>query len=450
LFIRSRQKTKRFFTSPKTVILLIVITIIACLLGVLIPQVTDKSPLYFEAWREKSPYTFALVEFLQLNRVYTSFWFFILIALVLVTLGYSIYLLVKRNLRQDRGYSAQSTEVFRTGGETVDKIKRIFKKRRYRLTGRGEGETEGEQELVFAKNSIGRWGSVVFHSGIFIIIVSAIVTFSFQKRGFVQIMEGEVFSGRNSDFLVKDLGLFVKTFDAGFKTHLSRFRHTYWDTGAIKSLQSSVVVIKNNKDTEHNVSINSPLDINGVKVYQSSNYGYVLSFLFKESTGEEVMTRFLLDKPDRLGKPAIGRSAFPDTGYMLYMKFYPDITRPSFYPSKPILYLLDAEKGKEVFRGLLMPGQAVKIKKDILQFAAIRNWSGLIFARDIGTNIAYIGFVITIIGMIIMYFFPYKSIRLTMVGDSIISIKGITKRYHAIFGEEVNNIKAELGVGMDG
>ncbi|MBI5025884.1 MAG: cytochrome c biogenesis protein ResB, partial [Nitrospirae bacterium] len=239
-------------------------------------------------------------------------------------------------------------------------------------------------------------------------------------------------------------------FDSGFKTHLSRFHHTYWDAGDIKSLESSLVIVRNNKSTKHNVSINSPFNIDGVKVYQSSDYGYALQFLLKKANSKEVMTHFLLDRPDSLGKPAIGGSAFPTTEYIFDMKFYPDITKPSFYPSKPILYLSVAKKGTVVFKGLLIPGQTVRIKEDILQFVAIKDWSGLIFATDIGKNLTYPGFIITITGMVIIYFFPYKTIRLTRHGDSIISINGITKRYHAIFEEEVNNIRTELGVKMDG
>ncbi|MBI1810755.1 MAG: cytochrome c biogenesis protein ResB [Nitrospirae bacterium] len=439
-----------FFTTitrPKFVITLIILILIATFIGVLVPQVSYKSPSYFETWKLTSPKTFYIVNFLQLNRVYASAWFLLLVFIIMLSLGYSIYLQVKRNLKRKDFIAPDNVnwDAVEAGAVvTGESLIKFMKKKRYALKNRSEGL------LAFSKHSINRWGGVIFHSGLFLIIIAALIGLAFQKRGFVQVMEGEVFSGSDSDFLVKYMGLFSKRFDTGFKIHLSGFQHTYWDTGDIKSLESSVAVTKGDTTADYNISVNSPLNINGVKIYQSSNYGYVLSFLLKSSTGKQVVTHFLLDRPDRIGRPAIGRSDFATTDYIFDMKFYPDITKPSFYPSKPILYLRVIERETPVFEGLLMPGQAIKVKNDILLFAAIRSWSGLIFAKNIGTNIAYAGFVIAITGMIINYLLPYKEIQLGIRGDSVISISGSTKRYHAMFEEELSNIKAELGVSGDG
>jgi len=458
----------KFFTTitkPKLVISLIILTLIAAFIGVMIPQLSYKSPSYFEEWKLSSPKTFYLVNLLQLNRVYTSVWFLTLVFIILLSLGYSIYLQVKRNLTfmsfprkwGSRCCFSENIKQYKKTGFPLkdrgnDNLLEFMKKKGYKLSpiNNEQATMNDERILSFSKNSINRWGGVIFHSGIFLIIVAALATFSFQKRGFVQLMEGDIFSGRDSDVLVKNTGLFVRSFDLGFKTHLSRFHHTYWDTGDINSLESKVVLIKDDKATDYSISLSSPLNINGVKVYQSTNYGYVLSFLLKRSTGEESMTHFFLDKPDKIGKEAVGRSDFETTDYLFDMTFYPDITKPSFYPSKPIVYLKVFERGTPVFSGLVIPGQAVKVKNDILRFAGIRSWSGLIFAANTGANVAYAGFALAIAGMIINYLLPYKEVRLRTLGDSVISISGATKRYHALFEEELCNIKAELGAGADG
>jgi cytochrome c biogenesis protein len=452
-------------TKPTFVITLILLTLIAAFIGVIIPQISYKSPSYFETWKLSSPKTFYLVDLFQLNSVYASVWFLGLVFVILLSLGYSIYLMIKRNLTfmsfprkwESRYCLSGNIKQYRKTGcppkdRGNDNSLESMKKKGYKLSSINNEQStmNDERILVFSKNSINKWGGVIFHSGLFLIIVAAIIGLAFQKRGFVQVMEGEVLSGSDSDFLVKYMGLFSKRFDAGFKIHLSGFQHTYWDTGDIKSLESSVGVIQGNTTADYTIAVNSPLTINGVKVYQSSNYGYALSFLLKSSTGKQVVTHFLLDRPDSIGRPAIGRSDFANTDYIFDMKFYPDITKPSFYPSKPIVYLRVIERGTPVFDGLVIPGQAVKVKNDILLFAAIRSWSGLIFAKNIGTNIAYAGFVIAIAGMIINYLLPYKEIRLKTRWDSVLSISGTTKRYHALFEEELSNIEAELGVSGDG
>lgn len=441
-------------TRPRFIITLIILTLLAALIGVMVPQLSDRSPSYFEEWKIKSPITFYIVNTLQLNRVYTSLWFLILISLVMITLGYSVYLQVKRNLKhkgsQFTAYSSHFIE---------DRIKTVFKRRGYRLSSvyspqlMGEqSAVNGERGLLFTKNPIGRWGSVIFHSGIFLIIASALMIFSLQKRGFFQLIEGDLFSGQDADFLVKDMGVFAGAFNAGFKTHLSRFYHTYWDTGEVKSIESSIIIIKDNRMVDHLLSVNNPLSIDGIKIYQSFNYGYSLSLILRKATGEQIQTHFLLDRQKKIGRPAIGKSDFPKTDYIFRMKFIPDITRPSFYPTKPILHLTVFEKGDAVFAGLLIPGQSIKIKDDILLFSDINNWSGLIFVKNPGMFIVYLGFVMGIAGITVMYLLPYKEIRLTMddISGTLKQVQGTTKRYHASFKEELDEIRGGLGMRSDG
>jgi hypothetical protein len=444
-----QEEDVRFFTAitrPKFVITLIALVLFTAFMGVLVPQVSYKSPSYFETWKLTSPKTFYLVDILQLNRVYSSVWFLGLVLVVLLSLGYSIYLQSKRNLRRQNCAPSDNapSDTVVTGPVNEERLIRFMRKRSYALKHKDNGS------LFFSKNSINRWGGVIFHAGLFLIIAAAIIGLAFQKRGFAQVMEGEVFAGRDSDFRVKEMGLFSKRFDTGFAIRLYGFQHRYWDTGDVKSMESSVGVMSGNTAADHTIAINSPLTINGVTMYQSANYGYALSFLLKKPTGEQVVTHFLLDKPDRIGRPAVGKSDFETTDYLFDMTFYPDITRPSFYPSKPILYLRVLERGTPLFQGLVLPGQAVKVKNDILLFAAIRGWSGLIFAENIGANMAYAGFAIAIAGMIINYLLPYKEVRLRTLGDSGLAITGATKKYRAIFEEELSTIKAELGAGADG
>ena len=89
------QKVKRFLLSRKTVISLICAVGISCLVGSTIPQITTKSPQFFEQWEAGSPGLYYVIDLLQLNQVYTSAWFLILIVLVALSLAYSIYYQLK-------------------------------------------------------------------------------------------------------------------------------------------------------------------------------------------------------------------------------------------------------------------------------------------------------------------------------------------------------------------
>jgi hypothetical protein len=445
------KKLKKFLTSPKTTIALILIIIAFCILGISIPQITERSPSYFELWKEKNIYTYRIVNRLQLNRIYTSFWFLITIFLALVSLGYSIYLQVKRNIF--RSSLCEGFEIIGSQGSQftahnldVDKIRKIFKRKRFR-----EHSTVcSKQKFVFTKNSIGRWGSVLLHLGIFLVIVSALLVLTFQKRGYVQIIKGDTFSGKHSDFLTKDMGVFTRTFDVDFKTKLLLLEHEYHKEGQIKILNSNILILDRKGDIKEGIiGPNEPFDFNGIRIYQSYSYGYTLSFVLKRKDGEEVITHFNLDMIGKKGEPLVGKSDFPTTNYLFQIKFYPDVTGQSFYVTKPIVYLTISEliSNNIVFKGLLLPKHSIKIKDDILTFAGITEWSGLIFAKTPGIIISYIGFIAGTAGALVMFGFPYKEVRISVEkreGESALFVYAITKRYQAIFKEEVKEILDEI------
>ncbi|MEW6740119.1 MAG: cytochrome c biogenesis protein ResB [Nitrospirota bacterium] len=429
-------------TKPKFVITLIVLTFIAALLGVLIPQVGDKSPSYFEEWKLKSPKTFYIVDFFQFNRIYTSAWFLSLVFIIVLSLGYSLYSQVRRNLkRKDFAPPAAADWDFIETKTVIEQesLIRFMRRRRYSLKNKSDGV------LVFSKNSINRWGGVIFHSGLFLIIIAALIGLAFQERGFVQVMEGEVFSGMHDDFLVRDLGVFQQRFDAGFKTQLNKFNHEYWETDQIKDISSSVNIIdKDGKTQEKTINVNSPLRYNGINIYQSFDYGYALTFVLKRPDGSEIVTHFLLDRPDRRTKPFVSKTDFPQTPYIFRMKFYPDISMNSFHLGKPILYLQVLKgMGNQVFEGLVIPGNVMNIEGNLVRFHGISQWSGLIYVKGIDMTVAYIGFFISCIGASIIFLLPHKEIFMSHKG-SVLSLYGRTNRYKPLFEYEIERIKEEL------
>ncbi len=436
---------ERFFktiTKPKFVITLIILTLIATFIGAIVPQVSDKSPSYFEEWKLTSPNTFYIVNLLQLNRVYTSAWFLALVFIILLALGYSLYQQIKRNIKKREFAPPAAADWDFIDTETVieqESLIRFMRGRRYFLKNRSS------DVLVFSKNSINRWGGVIFHSGLFLIIIAALIGLAYQERGFVQVMEGEVFSGMHDDFLVRDLGVFQERFDVGFKTQLYKFNHEYWETDQIKDISSSVNIIdKDEKTKEKTINVNSPLRYNGINIYQSFDYGYALTFVLKRPDGSETVTHFLLDRPDRRTKPFVGKTDFPQTPYIFKMKFYPDISMNSFHLGKPILYL-QVLKGMNnpVFEGLVIPGNVMNIEGNLVRFHGISHWSGLIYVKGVDMSIAYIGFFIICIGASIIFVLPHKEMFISQKG-SVLSLYGRTNRYKPLFEEEMERIKEEL------
>ena len=431
-------KINKFLISPKTIISLIILTLLACSIGFFVPQLTDKSPSFFQTWQEQNIYTYRFVTRLQLHQVYTSYWFLGLVCLIAISLLSSLYAQIKKNLKYGLKGRTQNTEY---GTQHIEVIRNTLHKKRYKE----QGFINEGHEFIFTKNSISRWGSVIFHAGLLLVVISAILVLSYRSRGFVQLIEGDTFVGKESSFLVKSRGALAGEYNPGFYTFLSKLDHTYWETGELKHLESSLTIVEDTEQAEKKVSINNPLFIKDTNLYQSDDYGYTLSFVLKKLTGENVVSHFSIDRAANVRKRAVGRTDYPLSPYIVEMKFMPDLEKKSFYLNKPIVYLNIAEGLNDVFSGLVIPGDAIKIKDDILHFTGVRYWSGLIFVKNPGMSIAYIGFVIVIIGLVIMFLLPYKEIHLSF--DPVTKaydISGKTRKYEAIFNEELDEIRGEI------
>jgi len=430
----------RILTSPRTIITLILLTLFASLIGSLIPQASEKSPEFFELWRQKNIYTYRLVTRLQLHRVYTSYWFLSLVVMIALSLTLSIKEQIRRNLRMRiRGVKRVDGGV--SPGSVFSNIISIIKKKGYKIA-----YADGERAL-FSKNRLGRWGSVIFHSGLLLIVVSGIIVLCFQKRGFVQIIEGETFNGNEDGFLVIEKGILAGRFDTGFMTTLRRFTHTYWDNGKPRFIESSMRINIDGKFIDKDISINHPAFIKGTRIYQSTDYGYTVSLVLRDpSSGLQSIAHINLDRPHRLGVFAKGRTDFPGSPYIVDMKFLPDASGKTFYLKKPILYLRVFKGSDMLFEGLVLPGDGVKIGRDILYFVGTGYWSGIIFVKNPGIFLAYTGIAIGIIGATIMFLMPYREIKVTLSEGQRPQITGMSTRYRAMFREELNEIKREAGI----
>jgi len=352
-----RKKIKRILTSPKIVVSLIITTLAASFAGVLIPQSAFRSAQYFENWKADSPFTYALVDLFGLNRVFSSPLFLVLVLLLTLLLCYSVYL-------------------------------------------------QGSVLVKKQKINVRKWGRFLFHVGLLVVLLASMYTLAFQKRGFVQIIESDTYVGDEKSLLAKEVGVFAKGFVPGFRIRLDRFEHSYWEDGSIKELKSLITVSENNSDETVTLAINKTISVKGVKLYQARSYGYTLSFLFKRKNEEKFYTHFNIVTPPKLEKPYDGVSDIPSTGYILRMKFYPDVTKQSFYLNRPALRLT-IERGSETRSGMVYPGQTLALPQgEQLIWTAIRPWSGIRLVESRGTPVVFFGFALLIAGLIVLYLIP--------------------------------------------
>ena len=460
------QKLKRFLLSRNTVISLICAVGISCLVGSTIPQITTKSPQFFETWKASSPRLYYLIDFLQLNQVYTSAWFLILIAIIALSLAYSVYYQLK-GLTKSKGpaqreiterafkdfFTLTLVQGSRIRGQRSEvrveelalRIKSIFRARGYRLY----LAAEESRYFLFGKNRAGRWGSAIFHLGLLICILAALYGLAFQKRGFIQLKQADTFQGKNEDWPAKSLGAFAGNFDLGFQVYLNKFTPSYWENDQIRNLESSLTITDSKGEAwKFLLSPAGPIRFQGIKVYQSTHYGYAIGFILKKEGSEEILTDFLLDAQRKKDKPLEGKMDFPTTDYILNMKFYPNLIEPSFYATLPGVDLAVTEKEKQRFKGRVLFSQRARLNNnDSLKFVRIYYWTGLTFVKNCGMPLVYCGFALSTLGAFLIFMLPYKQVylKVTEEGNNVqISMGGRSNRYKALFSEEFKELAEDL------
>jgi cytochrome c biogenesis protein ResB len=452
------QKIKRFFLSRKTILFLISAVGISCLVGSTIPQVARKPAQFFETWKAKSPIIYKLVDLLQVNQVYTSIWFLVLVALIACSLALTIYFQSKELIKSRRPAqrkisqgsfkhyhvlkSVQSPEL--KGEKFTHEIEGVLKDDGYRSC----LVTEGNRYHVFDKNSWGRWGSVIFHMGLLFMVVAALYNVAFHKRGIIQLIQTDTFQGKNKDWGGKWIGVFAGDFDLGFQVCLEKFVPTYWENDQVKTLESSLRIIDEKGGVEKSLlSRGSPVRFKGTRIYQSRNYGYALGFVLKGEDGKEDQTHFFLKAPEKKDQPFARTVGIPGTDYVLDMTFYPDLTKPSFHVTLPGMHLTVTEKGEQRFKGRVLYSQRARINKDTLTFAQINYWTELLFVKNDGVPLVYLGFASGVLGALLIFMLPYKKVHLKVAeeGEYVrLYIGGHTKRYQTLFAEEFKELAERL------
>ncbi len=437
-------KIKKILTAPKTVILLLCLLLIACLAGALIPQSANTPSSFFEAWRMEHPVSFQLAVWFQLNRIFSSFWFLLLVLLMLFSITLSLQGQFRKAWRACAAapplFPLTPEVVFPTDAFDAAALRKRFAKRGFQKETHHQENAEG---LIFFKNRRNVWGGVIFHGGMLLLILAALLTVAFQKRGFVQLIEGDSFSGRQEDFLSCENGIFSGRFDPGFGIQLEKLSHSYWDTGELKELKSDVIIERRGLSVKKSLTRGKSIDIGGVSVSQSAHFGYTLKISLSTEGTEGLPTYFSLDMAPA-GRPLTGRSDFPTTDYILEMAFTPDRSGRSPYPLDPSLQLRFMTGEKEAGRAVLKPGEEALVGESRFRFEEIRNWSGLRLTENRFVILIYGGLLLNVLGVFMIFFFAPQEILVSATkGENGIFIVAV-----AVKTKAGNKILLADAVGM--
>jgi cytochrome c biogenesis protein len=250
-----------FFTSVRTTIGLLFLLAAASVVGTVVPQEVPAEQI-----RHTASFAYRLILILDLNSVYRSWWF----VLLLVFLGANLLGCLFNRLpaiptewkadprRTSFTFSlVDSRSLAEAKSAVIAEVSQIVAASP-RVT-----EAEGTVRMVWVKHRVHLLGFPLIHAAIVVILVGGLIGLLYGVKGHVQIKEGEV----ASQFRTVPAGV-VKALP--FSVAVDRFTLTRYPTGEPKEFRSDVRLLKDGKEVRKgSILVNHPMTFEGISLYQS-------------------------------------------------------------------------------------------------------------------------------------------------------------------------------------
>ena len=287
------------YTRMRTAIFLLLGILIIVLIGSFVPQQNTSDPGKVAAFITAWPNLNVLFADLQLplTQVFVAPVFYVLLGLLYVSLGWCV-------IRRARAL------IMRTA-------------RGYKRTPQYWGE----------------WGSWLFHSSFFLLLVAVVWGKATGYQGLVTLTQGQSFTNTPAAYDTLQQGLLFNGNYAPFTLRLNSFEATYASNGEASNYVSNVTVLDHGRKVEtKDILVNEFLSVNGVNVYQQ-DYGWAPTIIVKNPAGQTVYDGSIqfFDDAGNIGNKALadGVLKVPDFGYTIAgasqavqigakMSFFPD------------------------------------------------------------------------------------------------------------------------------
>ena len=363
-------------------IVLLLLIALASAIGTAIPQ-GDAPAQYIEAYADNHWLGFLngqQVLFLQLDHVYSSNWFLLLLA----WLGISLILcswrrqwpaLQAARLWIDYGTPRQLSKLAIAESISCSDPEICLDRLSVVLNSQGWQLRKAEGRFAARKGVSGRVGPLLVHTGLVLLMLGA--------------AWGALAGNRLERFLApeRSLDLLNREGENQLSITLTDFRIERDPAGRPEQFRSILNLVEpgSELDQSREISVNHPLRHRGITIYQADWSLAAITLQIGRSPELQLPLR-----------------TFPELGDQVWGLVLP--TRPD--GTQPVLLSLESEQGPvQVFDedgsrlALLRPGgEAIEVKGLPLRVASVLPASGLLLKRDPGVPLVYLGFAVTLIG----------------------------------------------------
>ncbi|WP_312474417.1 cytochrome c biogenesis protein ResB [Neobacillus sp.] len=423
------DKIWNFFSSVKVGVWLIIITLLASILGTILPQkmyINLPPDVYYEqeyGWFGKLYYQ------LGLHDLYGSWWYLLLIAMIGISLVICsldrvvpLYKALKaQRVTRNEGFLKRQ-RLFGTNhvidAQDFDIVKKHLKEKHYHVR-------EESGDLLAEKGRFSRWGPYVNHVGLIIFLFGGMLRFIpgmyvnenlWVKEGETTAVPetGETFYLQNNQFILQH---YDKNKDKAFEKAIEQAGEV------VKNYQSNVVLYKRvgeslpgekpklEKVTEYKVRVNHPLTFDGYSLFQSSFRSELkaMTFMLTNKNTNQTFGEMKINFEDPKEKYDLGN------GYSVkILNYFPDFefdkngdpSTKSRVPNNPafIFQMISPENpdGEKSFVAIKQTIEPFGDNTYKMAFKGIetKNVSGFIVRKDSTLWVIILGGILFMIGVI--------------------------------------------------
>lgn len=432
------RKIKRFFLSRKTILALILLIIGTIVLAYIFPQRFSTTYSDLGKWQQVHPFWAPWVEWLGIDHVYTTPWFAVLLLVFLLTLIISTFDQIKISIKKTFGHGVASGGKNLKVTATEEEIKTAIKRQGY-------FQIAGNQSMQrFVKYPWGYWGSVLLHFGIVLAIASSLIVVLTEKRGLLQLVEGELYVP-GTTWVTEEKGLLTGSFILPEAVRLDNVIPEFWETDDLKQL-TTVISFSNPQgiSKRYILAINQTVNFRDIRVYQALNFGHAFFVRLTDKGGRNTGLILQIQNPDKRNKSSLANRQSDEMPYLLKVKYFADADKKSMLSTNPLLVMQLVDKGRVIGEVSLKNGESGQFGPYTATLAGISRWAGIIFVDITGMPGIFLGFFIIIMGGGLTYFMPPREFYLRKEGDGF-SITWKATRFESFYEEEYEKVSSAFG-----
>jgi len=291
----------------------------------------------------------------------------------------------------------------------MEDVRKVLKSHRFRTV--SDPDQDG-LNLYADRFRYGPFGTVMAHLSFVVILLGFFLsaTTGFKETQFTAPVGQRVAVGHGT----------------GLTVEAKSFSDVYYPDGSPKDYSSDLVLYKNGVQVDRQiVRVNHPLKAGGVSFYQSF-FGVAASMKVTDTSGKSLYGAAVpLAWNSDDGTHSIGQFEMKGQGLSVYVigaaSGKPD---PNIKAGQMQLEIHQAGKTDPVATQVVDQGKPTTIAGATYTFERTRPFTGLIVAQDPGAVFVWIGSVLLVLGLFLVFFFPHRRIwvriRQTPAGSEIL------------------------------